>query len=122
MKQVKYNPNNWYYRSVEAIKVNYVAINKDTYEVKTDCNTTINSTLSKLRIIGRDDLTPIQLDEEYKRIIKSKIESTMPENMSVVKVLEYKEIVDKYAFTLEELIALGHHMTETEDGYMIDIK
>ena len=99
-----------------------MSINKTTYEVKTDNEITISSTLNKLRIIGRDDLTEAELNAEYLRIIQNKVQSMLDDNISVVKVTSYKEIVDKYAFTLEELISLGHHIIDTDDGMMIDVK
>ena len=118
----KYNPNLWFYRSVEAIEVKYVTVDKNNgYKVEHK-ETTINTSLSKLRVLDKEHLSAEQIDGEYKRILSGKIQSTLPTGVTVVDVIEYKGIDHKYAFTLEELISLGHPMIETEDGFMIEVK
>lgn len=119
---VKYNPNNWFYRSVEAVVVKYVTVDRSNgYKVEHK-ETTINTSLSKLRVLDKEHLNAVQLDGEYKRILSGKLQSMLPDGVTVVDVIEYKGIDYKYAFTLDELIGLGHPMIETDDGFMIETK
>lgn len=119
---VKYNPNNWFYRSVESIKVHYVTVNKnDSYKVNADNVTCIPTTLAKLRVLDREHLNDNQLQGEYKRILQGKVQSTLPDGVTVVDILSYNESSEKIAFTLDELRQFGHKMIETDDGFMIEI-
>ena len=120
---VKYNPNNWYYRSVESIEVHYVTVNKnDGYKVNANNTTCIPTTLAKLRVLDREHLNDNQLQGEYKRILQGKVQSTLPDGVTVVDIISFNEISEKIAFTLDELRQFGHRMTETQDGFMIEIK
>lgn len=117
---VKYNPNLWFYRSVESIEVHYVTFDKNGYKVNPDNVTCIPTTLAKLRVLDREHLNDSQLDGEYKRILQGKIQSTLPDGVTVVLILSYTEVSEKIAFTLDELRQFGHKMIETDDGFMIE--
>lgn len=118
---VKYNPNNWFYRSIESIEVHYVTVNKnDGYKVNANNVTCIPTTLAKLRVIDREHLNENQLQGEYKRILQGKIQSTLEDGVTVVDILSYNEVSEKIAFTIDELRQFGHKMIETDDGFMIE--
>lgn len=119
---VKYNPNNWFYRSIESIEVHFVTVDKNNgYKVNSDNVAYISTTLAKLRVLDREHLNDNQLDGEYKRILQGKVQSTLPDGVTVVDVISYCEVSEKIAFTLDELKQFGHRMTETDDGFMIEI-
>ena len=118
----KYNANKWCYRSIEGITIKFVTVDKaHGYKVNPDNVYTIETTLAKLRVLDREHLNAVQLDGEYKRILQGKLQSIMPDGVTVVDILDYKETNEKYAFTNEELRKFGHRMTEDKDGlYWID--
>ena len=119
---VKYNPNNWFYRSIDAVKVDFVTVDKNNNYKVEHGSATMNVSLTKLRVLDKEHLNDDQIDAEYKRILSGKVQNILPEGVTLVDLVGYSEVSYKYAFTLDELIGLGHPITETEDGFMIEVK